>query len=59
MIIIINNNTTIWLQSFDSNEENKHVRPYFLIRPQSVLVLPNEIGKSKEEECYTSLIFLY
>ena len=30
--------------SFDTNEETKHVRPYFLIRPQTVLVLPNEIG---------------
>ena len=38
---------TSWSQSIDPNEENKHVRPYFLIRPQSVLVLPNEIGKLK------------
>jgi hypothetical protein len=40
-------------QTFDANEENKHVRPYFLIRPQAVLVLPNEIGKL----FYTFLVF--
>ncbi|CAF0864550.1 unnamed protein product [Adineta ricciae] len=33
--------------SFDTSEETKHVRPYFLIRPQTVLVLPNEIAKFK------------
>ncbi len=37
--------TTPWSPSFDPNEDNKLVRPYFLIKPQSVLVLPNEIGK--------------
>jgi hypothetical protein len=36
---------TSWSPSFDANEDNKLVRPYFLIKPQSVLVLPNEIGK--------------
>lgn len=30
--------------SHDPEEENKHVRPYFLIRPQATLLLPNEIG---------------
>ncbi|UJR35505.1 hypothetical protein I4U23_028259 [Adineta vaga] len=33
--------------SIDTNEETKLVRPYFLIRPQSVLVLPNETAKFK------------
>ncbi|CAF0790142.1 unnamed protein product [Rotaria sordida] len=32
---------------FDANEDDKLVRPYFLIRPQPVLVLPNEIAKFK------------
>lgn len=36
---------TSWSPSSDVNEESKIVRPYFLIKPQSVLVLPNEIGK--------------
>ena len=36
--------TTSWSQSFNTNDDTKHVRPYFLIKPQSVLVLPNEIG---------------
>ncbi|CAF3310005.1 unnamed protein product [Rotaria socialis] len=38
---------TLRSSSFDTNEENKLVRPYFLIRPQSVLLLPNEIAKFK------------
>ena len=32
-------------RSLDTTNENKFVRPYFLIRPQSVLMLPNETGK--------------
>ena len=44
--------TTLWSPSSDSNEENKIVRPYFLIKPQSVLVLPNEIGKHIEKPVY-------
>jgi len=32
-------------QSLDSVDDNKFVRPFFLIRPQTVLMLPNEIGK--------------
>ncbi|CAF1132651.1 unnamed protein product [Adineta steineri] len=40
--------TTLRSPSFDvNNEENKLVRPYFLIRPQSVLLLPNELAKFK------------
>ncbi|CAF0760352.1 unnamed protein product [Rotaria sp. Silwood1] len=38
---------TSWSVTFDGDEENKLVRPYFLIRPQPVLVLPNEIAKFK------------
>jgi hypothetical protein len=33
-------------------DENKHVRPYFLIRPQTVLMLPNETGKFNEKHFY-------
>jgi len=33
-------------------DENKHVRPYFLIRPQTVLMLPNETGKFHEKHFY-------
>ena len=33
-------------QSSNLLDDNKLVRPYFLIRPQSVLMLPNETGKS-------------
>lgn len=40
---------TSWTPSSDVNEENKIVRPYFLIKPQSVLVLPNEIGKRRKK----------
>jgi len=36
---------TVQSPSIDTDEESKHVRPYFLIRPQSVLVLPNESGR--------------
>jgi hypothetical protein len=32
-------------QSLDSIDDNKLVRPYFLIRPQTILLLPNETGK--------------
>lgn len=31
-------------QSWNSIDENRSVRPYFLIRPQTVLMLPNETG---------------
>jgi len=44
---------TSWSPSFDANEDNKLVRPYFLIKPQSVLVLSNEIGK------LTKMIIIY
>jgi len=36
---------TVKSPSIDTDEESKLVRPYFLIRPQSVLVLPNESGR--------------
>ena len=35
---------TSWTPSLHTQEETKFVRPYFLIRPQSVLLLPNETG---------------
>jgi len=38
---------TSWTPSLNTQEEVKFVRPYFLIRPQSVLLLPNEIAKFK------------
>ncbi|CAF2381007.1 unnamed protein product [Rotaria sp. Silwood2] len=38
---------TSWSVTYDANEDSKLVRPYFLIRPQSVLTLPNEIAKFK------------
>jgi hypothetical protein len=31
--------------SSDHQEESKSVRPYFLIKPVSVILLPNETGK--------------
>ena len=31
-------------QSWNFIDENKSVRPYFLIRPQTVLMVPNETG---------------
>jgi hypothetical protein len=37
---------TLWSPLSDTNEDNnKLIRPYFLIKPQSVLLIPNEIGK--------------
>ncbi len=38
--------------SLISVDENKHVRPYFLIRPQTVLMLPNETGKFNGNHFY-------
>lgn len=34
----------IWVPSSSIRDEHQYVRPYFLIRPQTVLVLPNETG---------------
>ena len=45
---------TSWIAPPDVNEETKLVRPYFLIRPQSVLLLPNETGKLSEDICLPS-----
>ncbi|CAF1333463.1 unnamed protein product [Adineta steineri] len=33
--------------SLINDDENKYIRPYFLIKPQTVLVLPNETAKFK------------
>ncbi len=38
--------------SLNAIDDNKLVRPYFLIRPQTVLMLPNEIGKLIERDFY-------
>lgn len=35
--------------SWSDGEETKHVRPYFLIKPQTVLMLPNETGRKPIE----------
>ncbi|CAF3302384.1 unnamed protein product [Rotaria socialis] len=39
--------TDINHQSVDLADENKRIRPYFLIKPQSLLMLPNETAKLK------------
>jgi hypothetical protein len=44
-IISADHDTTKFNQSSNLLDDNKLVRPYFLIRPQSVLMLPNETGK--------------
>ncbi|CAF5168837.1 unnamed protein product, partial [Rotaria magnacalcarata] len=39
--------TDINHRSADFADENKFIRPYFLIKPQSLLMLPNETAKLK------------
>ncbi|CAF1176092.1 unnamed protein product [Rotaria sordida] len=43
----ITNRKTNINQSIDFLDENKLVRPYFLIKPQTILMLPNETAKFK------------
>lgn len=46
--MISNDNQSIKsTNNINSIDDNKLVRPYFLIRPQTLLVLPNEIAKFK------------